>query len=123
MWVNGSSPEVGAAYKEQASSDFKNFLKAREAELIPGGLLFLFTLGRSNPEPNKQMEANKEAAVPSSLEAVMSSLNEACWSDLISEVCRVVVELRSSLLNLHPLCCDLNGIHDGLLTHGPKISA
>ncbi|CAM6095649.1 unnamed protein product [Calypogeia fissa] len=52
-WITNASPAAIRAYQQQASIDLKNFLLARAAELVQGGLLFFSFIGRSTVEANK----------------------------------------------------------------------
>jgi hypothetical protein len=51
IWDSQSA--VAQSYQRQASLDLKNFLQTKAEELVSGGLLFFYTVGRSTSEPNE----------------------------------------------------------------------
>ncbi|CAM6126261.1 unnamed protein product [Calypogeia fissa] len=53
VWYQHSKSAVARCYQEQALLDLKNFFVARAAELVSGGLLFLYSNGRETSEPNE----------------------------------------------------------------------
>jgi hypothetical protein len=52
-WIGHSQLAVAKAYQRQASVDLKGFLQTKAMELVSGGLLLFYTVGRSSSEPNE----------------------------------------------------------------------
>lgn len=76
LWIRHSPSAVATAYRQQALLDLKNFLQARAAELVSGGLLFFVYCGRSSSEPNNPANTFFGKA--------LAGFNEIC-SELIGE--------------------------------------
>ncbi|CAM6090623.1 unnamed protein product [Calypogeia fissa] len=85
-WVNGTPREVAAAYSERAAVDLKNFLRARAAEVVSGGLVFLLFMGRQNVDPTRVADG---AGLPAILWDLLDTVfDQMAAEGLISEELR-----------------------------------
>ncbi|KAJ7118038.1 hypothetical protein O6H91_12G087500 [Diphasiastrum complanatum] len=89
VWIHGGNPKAAEAYAKVAKNDLRDFLNARSAELLPGGLLFVVMQGRSNPDSTKQYRHQAEAF----------EIFSSTWNDLVAEGV-IQPESRDSF-NLH----------------------
>ncbi|KAG6550031.1 hypothetical protein Mapa_008544 [Marchantia paleacea] len=78
MWMIRGRTEVGAAFKEQADLDLKQFLSARAEEMVPGGLLFMFFNGRGDSDPARQWPNESYSY------EVWKCMNES-WDSMVSQ--------------------------------------
>lgn len=78
IWAGGS-PAVGEAYFRQYQKDFNSFLKARAAEMVEGGRMFLLLTGRTSRDPSDQ------GFIAFGWETLESSLKDLVSQGLIEE--------------------------------------
>ncbi|EEE65612.1 hypothetical protein OsJ_21161 [Oryza sativa Japonica Group] len=76
VFVQGSSEEIGAAFRRQFQSDMARFLRCRAAELKPGGAMFLVFVGcPSSAGPTDQGRSFN----------LLGTMFEESWRDLVDE--------------------------------------
>lgn len=93
MWLFESPSEVARAYQRQSMLDMKNFLQARAAELVSGGLLFFVCGASLSSEPD---EVGMNFLINNFCERDLQEV----WSDLIAEVCRSCAQRQTVICSL-----------------------
>lgn len=60
---SNSTPEVVKAYEDQYAKDLESFLKAREEEIVHGGLMIFLIPFRDSETPHSQAPVNKTSEI------------------------------------------------------------